>query len=177
MLTRLIPRSSRRVLAQACRLRSTLTIDLDDEDERTSWASMWPRHGALSCSDDGSCIRQQRGAGITAAALGGATLEEGRWHLTYGVKGDAVVGVAAVPEGDDWQAKAWGVGTATGCLHHSSAIEDGLHGIELMPQRSSVISPNGSSISSSTSTSQRCGCAGTGPGPLDGLAARHSSLD
>ena len=55
--------------------------------------------------------------------------------MTYGVKGDAVVGVAAVPEGDDWQAKAWGVGTATGCLHHSSAIEDGLHGIELMPQR------------------------------------------
>jgi len=72
-----------------------------------------------------------------AAALALPVLDEGIFRLTFAVKGDAVVGVAsALSSQDEWDAKAWGLSTVTGCLHYaSSPDQDGMPGVEIAPQR------------------------------------------
>lgn len=82
--------------------------------------------------------------GTQASVLASPVLQEGVHRLTFAVQGDAVVGVASAVEdharrpqsASEFDAKAWGVGTATGCLHHAStATKEGMYGVELIPQR------------------------------------------
>jgi len=80
-------------------------------------------------------------SGGQASVLASVVLREGVHRLTFAVQGDAVVGVATAADEQArkpgaFGGKAWGVGTATGCLHHAStATKEGMYGVELIPQR------------------------------------------
>ena len=117
----------------------------DKASDTPAFCSFWPPSAAARTLD--TVVRQrdtvvrQHDMAEPAAALASPILEEGVNMLTFAVQGDAIVGVAsALPReqrsAEEWQAKAWGVSTATGCLHYaSSATEEGMLGIEIGPQR------------------------------------------
>tara|TARA_B110001452_G_scaffold105211_1_gene87227 strand:+ start:509 stop:1492 length:984 start_codon:yes stop_codon:yes gene_type:complete len=124
------------------RLRSTAVAHdtHDDEADAAGWCGVWPDNARNQFSD--AVVAKHAGVSA-AAALGRSVLDGGVHRLTYAVRGDAVVGVAALPCATgghiprrEWRTRAWGVGTATGCVHHaSSATEDGMLGVEVAPQR------------------------------------------
>ena len=65
-------------------------------------------------------------------------LASGVHFLSFAVQGDIIVGFAAASSGVEVNRtnKAWGVSTATGCLHYcSTQMDEGMPGLEIGPQR------------------------------------------
>ena len=128
--------------AASHRVLSTAIVHLDDEDD-ACWSSFqhrWVGSGQLFTKANETQRLDLFSGASEAAALAMPTLERGSGvhRLAFSVQGDCVVGVASavIAEDDEWSARAWGVGTASGCLHLArSASEDGMLGVELGPQR------------------------------------------
>lgn len=127
-----------RVRVPTHRMRSTMAIEADEEydDAEAVWAAS---NGlGLAFSPCKSSVSKVSAKPTDLASLGEPLMEQGTFDLKFQVRGDVVVGFAdaASAKSVDWKARAWGVSTATGCLHHSrSAMEDGMPGVELGPQR------------------------------------------
>ena len=110
--------------------------DAAHETADFTWETCWPEaQSSLSLSECGTTIRKDDPS-VATGALALPVLTEGLHTLTYAVRGDAVVGIAtALADPHDWEAKAWGFGTETGCLHHARANREGMPGVILGPQR------------------------------------------
>jgi len=133
-------RIEHRLLRAGPRLESSsnaLAVEEEEEEEELVWHTSWPTNKPVLNMNEAEVWRTGFLNREEAAALASPVLEDGIHHLTFAVQGDAIVGVAsALASQDEWRAKAWGVSTATGCLHYAQdAKSDGMIGIELIPQR------------------------------------------